>query len=131
MPIIKDFTLPPSPSQLDIPHDPSPSNQTSTIIAFISGNDPVTQQPWCPDVRDALPHLDAAFAAPDAPAVAVISVGEKLVWKDSKNVYRTQWGINNIPALVRYQRVDGEVKETKRLIEGEILDKAKVQAFLA
>ncbi|KAJ5469508.1 hypothetical protein N7539_009126 [Penicillium diatomitis] len=131
MPIIKDFTLPPSPSQLDIPQDSSPSNQTSAIIAFISGNDPVTQQPWCPDVRDALPHLDAAFAAPDAPAVAVISVGEKLVWKDPMNVYRTQWGINNIPALVRYQHVDGEVKETKRLIEGEILDKAKVQAFLA
>lgn len=52
-------------------------------------------------------------------------------WKDLKNIYRTQWKVNNVPALVRYQRVNGEVSETGRLIEAEILDKAKLQAFLA
>jgi hypothetical protein len=36
-----------------------------------------------------------------------------------------------VPALVRYQRAKGEVRETARLIEAEILDKAKLQAFLA
>jgi gentisate 1,2-dioxygenase len=51
-------------------------------------------------------------------------------WKDLKNIYRTQWKVNNVPALVRYQRVNGEVSETGRLIEAEILDKAKLQAFL-
>jgi gentisate 1,2-dioxygenase len=52
-------------------------------------------------------------------------------WKDLKNIYRTQWKVNNVPALVRYQCVNGEVSETGRLIEAEILDKAKLQAFLA
>jgi gentisate 1,2-dioxygenase len=51
-------------------------------------------------------------------------------WKDIKNIYRTQWKVNNVPALVRYQRVNGEVSETGRVIEAEILDKAKLQAFL-
>lgn len=75
MPLIKDFTLPASAAHLDV----SEAHDAKFIIAFISGNDPVTHQPWCPDVRDALPHLDAAFAHSDAPAVAVVSVGEKLV----------------------------------------------------
>jgi hypothetical protein len=52
-------------------------------------------------------------------------------WKDPKNIYRTQWNVNNVPALVRYQLINGEVSETARLIEAEILDKAKLEAFLA
>ncbi|OOQ90741.1 DUF953 domain protein [Penicillium brasilianum] len=127
MPIIKNFTLPASAKRLEV----SESLDAKLFIAFISGDDPITKQPWCPDVRAALPHINAAFAAPDAPTVAIVSVGDKLKWKEPKNVYRTQWKVNNVPALVRYQRVKGEVRETARLIEAEILDKAKLQAFLA
>lgn len=32
-----------------------------------------------------------------------------------------------MPTLVRYQRVDGEVKETGRLVEGELLDEKKMR----
>ncbi|KAJ5886414.1 uncharacterized protein N7473_009088 [Penicillium subrubescens] len=127
MPIIKNFTLPASAKLLEVPEGP----KAKLFLAFISGDDAITKQPWCPDVRAALPHIDAAFTAPDAPTVAYVSVGEKLQWKDLKNIYRTQWKVNNVPALVRYQLVKGEVSETGRLIEAEILDKAKLQAFLA
>ncbi|KAJ5460195.1 uncharacterized protein N7458_001747 [Penicillium daleae] len=127
MPIIKNFTLPASARLLEVPDAPN----AKLFLAFISGDDVITKQPWCPDVRAALPHIDAAFTAPDAPTVALVSVGEKPVWKDPKNIYRTQWNVNNVPALVRYQRINGEVSETARLIEAEILNKAKLEAFLA
>jgi hypothetical protein len=52
-------------------------------------------------------------------------------WKEPKNVYRSLWNVNNVPALVRYQRVNGEVVETGRLIEGQILDKVKLQSFIS
>lgn len=52
-------------------------------------------------------------------------------WRDPKNVYRTNWKVLNVPALVRYEEVKGEITETGRLIEGEILDKAKLTSLLA
>lgn len=52
-------------------------------------------------------------------------------WRDPKNVYRTNWNVHNVPALVRFEVVNGEVSATGKLIEGEILDKAKLGAFLA
>lgn len=45
-------------------------------------------------------------------------------------MYRTKWKVNAVPALVRYQRVDGEVKETGRLLEGELLDQKKVAELI-
>jgi hypothetical protein len=51
-------------------------------------------------------------------------------WRDPKNVYRNNWNVHNVPTLVRYQRVDGEVKETGRLVEGEILDEKKLHDFI-
>lgn len=74
MPIIKNFTLPASAKLLDV----SEGLDSKLFLAFISGDDPITKQPWCPDVCAALPHINAAFAAPDAPTVAIVSVGDKL-----------------------------------------------------
>lgn len=51
-------------------------------------------------------------------------------WKDPQNAYRTKWNVNNIPALVRYESVNGEVVETGRLVEGEILDQEKLGQFI-
>jgi hypothetical protein len=45
------------------------------------------------------------------------------------NVYRKVWGINAVPTLVRYQRVDGIVTATGRLVEGEIMDENKLFGF--
>lgn len=73
MPIIKNFTLPGSAKRLPVPEAPN----AKLFLAFISGDEPITKQPWCPDVRAALPHIDAAFTAADAPTVGFVSVGEK------------------------------------------------------
>lgn len=35
-----------------------------------------------------------------------------------------------MPTLVRYQRVDGEVKETGRMMEDGILDEKKLYEFI-
>ncbi|KAJ5951826.1 uncharacterized protein N7479_010239 [Penicillium vulpinum] len=124
MPIIKNFTLPSSAKKLAL------SPNSKLFIAFISSPDPITKQPWCPDVRDALPHINNAFAGDDAPALAIVEVGQKPEWKDPHNFYRTTWDTKNIPALVRYQQVNGEVTETGRLVEGEILNKERLLAFI-
>ena len=47
-------------------------------------------------------------------------------WRDQKNVFRTTWNVNNVPALVRYEHVDGVTKEVGRLVEGEILDEGRL-----
>lgn len=73
MPILKNFTLPASAKLLEIPEPP----HSKLFLAFISGNDPITNQPWCTDVRAALPHIDAAFNLPDAPSLAYVSVGQR------------------------------------------------------
>ncbi|KAJ5107699.1 hypothetical protein N7456_004374 [Penicillium angulare] len=127
MPVIRDFTLPANLGLLELPEGPN----AKLYVAFYSGNDATTKQPWCPDVRAAIPHIDAAFSAQDAPAVAIVSVGEKAEWKDPKNAYRTTWNVQNIPALLRVERVDGKVSQTGKLVEDEITDKAKLAAFLA
>lgn len=103
MTILKSFPLPSSPSALQIPNekerDSSPSN---FFIAFLASKDPLTNQPWCPDVRAALPILEATFqdtttsqgaegeegkneeegskkstTPPPPPVVAFIEVGQK------------------------------------------------------
>lgn len=73
MPIIRDFTLPANPGLLELPEGPN----AKLYVAFYSGNDATTNQPWCPDVRVAIPHIEAAFSAETAPTVAIVSVGEK------------------------------------------------------
>ncbi|OQE44168.1 hypothetical protein PENCOP_c002G06740 [Penicillium coprophilum] len=125
MPIIKNFTLPSSLKELAL------SPNLKLFIAFVSGPDPITKQPWCPDVRDALPYINEAFAGDDTPELAIVEVGQKPEWNNPQNVYRTTWGTRNIPALVRYQQVNGEVTETGRLVEGEILNKQRLLAFIA
>ncbi|KAJ6147452.1 hypothetical protein N7497_009434 [Penicillium chrysogenum] len=113
MPIIKNLALPSSAKELAL------TSASKLFIAFISSPDPITKQPWCPDVRDALPHINKAFAGDDAPELAIV-----------ENVYRTTWATKNIPALVRYEKVNGQVTETGRLVEGEILNKQKLLDFI-
>ena len=46
-------------------------------------------------------------------------------------MYRKVWGVNAIPALVRFQRADGVVAETGRLVEAEIMDEKKLLSLLS
>ncbi|OJJ45964.1 hypothetical protein ASPZODRAFT_17394 [Penicilliopsis zonata CBS 506.65] len=127
MPILKNFILPASARLLALPEAP----KAKLFIAFIASDDPITGQPWCPDVRAAWPHIQGAFLAEEAPTVAIVAVGQREEWRDPKNVYRSSWNVHNVPVLARYQRVDGRVVETGRLTEGEILDSAKMDPITA
>ena len=51
-------------------------------------------------------------------------------WKDLDNVYRTKWGVKAVPQLVRYQRVEGEVRTTGQLVENEVNDDTKLLDFV-
>lgn len=98
MTILKSFPLPSSPSALQIPNEKEKDSPPSSFfIAFLASKDPLTNQPWCPDVRAALPILEATFqetttsqgegkkeqeegkksTTPPPPVVAFIEVGQK------------------------------------------------------
>ena len=51
-------------------------------------------------------------------------------WRQNTNPVRTKWNVHNIPTVVRYQRVDGKIQETGRLVEGEILNERKLGALI-
>jgi hypothetical protein len=51
-------------------------------------------------------------------------------WKVPDNVYRKDWGLKAIPTLIRYQRVNGEVTATGRLVETEVSDEEKLLRFV-
>lgn len=144
MPIQDHYQLPPSAQELPIANDPA----GKLFVCFISSTDPSTKQPWCPDVRAALPRLEKAFSSQDAPRLAYVHVGQKpecvffpydcglwlrarailtgIRWKEMNNICRKAWGICALPTLVRYQRIDGAVTATGRLVEGEIMDDKKL-----
>ncbi|KXJ94971.1 hypothetical protein Micbo1qcDRAFT_200428 [Microdochium bolleyi] len=125
MPIVADFTLPASAQGLPIPKDSS----EPFYVTIISSTPPETGESWCPDVRRALPLLDRTFSPVDAPRMAYVPVDRPL-WKDPSNIYRTKWDLHYVPTVVRYERVDGEIKETGRVVEGEVIVDGKLQALV-
>jgi hypothetical protein len=148
MPIQDQFPVPTSAQELPIGSDPA----CKLFVSFISSTDPSTKQPWCSDVRAALPRLEKAFASQDAPNLIYVHVGQKpeyvptpmnagfariwalltgIRWKEPNNVYRKVWNVNAIPTLVSYQRVNGLVEATGRLVEGEIMDDKKFSDFFS
>ncbi|KAJ4371873.1 hypothetical protein N0V86_008427 [Didymella sp. IMI 355093] len=127
MPIQDHYHIPASAQDLPVPNSPS----AKVYLAFISGTDPVTNQSWCPDVRAALPRLQKAFSSEDAPQLLFVHVGQKPEWKDLGNVYRTKWEVKAVPQLVRYERVDGEIKATGKLVENEVNDDEKLAEFVS
>ncbi|KZM24145.1 uncharacterized protein EKO05_0010799 [Ascochyta rabiei] len=128
MPIQDHFQLPSSAQELPLPEDDAAA---ALFLCFISSTDPATGQSWCPDVRAALPRLERAFGRDEAPKLAYVHVGQRPEWKDLGNVYRTKWHVKAVPQLVRYQRVDGEVKETGRLVEAEVVDENKLLGLVS
>jgi hypothetical protein len=72
MPISRSFAVPASAKQLELLN-----GATRAFIIFISSEDPQTKQPWCPDVRAAWPHVQAAFGTETAPTVSVVEVGQR------------------------------------------------------
>lgn len=72
MPILKGFSLPDSESALAVSQD------KPLFVVFLSPDDPETKQPWCSDVRAALPLLNQTFSGPSNPEAAYIEVGPRI-----------------------------------------------------
>jgi hypothetical protein len=73
MPILDPLPVPTSAQELPIANDVG----RKLFVCFVSSTDPSTKQPWCPDVRAALPRLDKAFSSQHAPELAYVHVGQK------------------------------------------------------
>ncbi|KAL4962461.1 uncharacterized protein BDV14DRAFT_106382 [Aspergillus stella-maris] len=127
MVILTKFTLPSTKRDLFPEY---PVDDTPFFLAFLASTDPATNKPWCPDVEAALPRLNETFVDSGARCCGYVHVGQKDAWKDLSNVFRTEWGVKCVPTLVRYEVVDGEVRDVGRLEEGEILDAEKLRGFV-
>ncbi|PVI01794.1 hypothetical protein DM02DRAFT_335622 [Periconia macrospinosa] len=126
MPITRSFPLPASSQDLPLP------DKKPFYLVFVSSIHPETGLSWCPDVRAAMPVIDAAFEKEDAAPLGVVEVGQRPEWKEPNNVFRTKWNVHNVPCLVRFERgEDGTVKEVGRLIEEQVLEKEKLDKLLA
>lgn len=55
MPVLQTFALPESPSELEV------HGGERVYICFIASDDAVTGEPWCSDVRAALPRVEKVF----------------------------------------------------------------------
>lgn len=73
MPINSSFTLPEAANALPLPENAA----APFFITFTTSNHPDTGESWCPDVRAALPLLNAAFSADGAPEMAFAEVGQR------------------------------------------------------
>ena len=71
MPIIRDFNLPKTASDLAV------KSADAFFIAFLTSKDPQTNKPWCPDVVAALPTLESTFTGASKPQVAFVEVGQR------------------------------------------------------
>ncbi|KAF1966884.1 hypothetical protein BU23DRAFT_420101, partial [Bimuria novae-zelandiae CBS 107.79] len=127
MPIQEPYQLPDSAQDLPVAGE----QNAIFFLNFIASISPETQQSWCPDVRAALPYTDAAFSSETDPQVGYVHVGQKPEWKDLTNIYRKKWNVHSVPTLIRYQRIDGEVKETGRLVEADLLDQKKLTELVS
>ncbi|KAK0623781.1 hypothetical protein B0T14DRAFT_565103 [Immersiella caudata] len=104
----------------------------STYLFFIVDNDAATGQPWCPDVRAALPVVEKYFAQHPNLDISAVSVGSRAAWKDptTSKLWRSTWGIGAVPTLVKYTRSgDGEEILQEQLVETDAAVEAKLADF--
>ncbi|KAF5024376.1 hypothetical protein F66182_3563 [Fusarium sp. NRRL 66182] len=89
--------------------DTPPATTTDThYIAYIASGEP----PWCPDVRNALPALNAVFGGASAPKLYLVRVGLRDEWKDPKNKFRhPPYSLQGVPTVVKVKNG----KEVERL----------------
>ncbi|OWZ67703.1 hypothetical protein AYX15_01376 [Cryptococcus neoformans] len=101
-----------------------PTAPAISYIVFYSNI--VDGQMWCPDCRAVENVVKETFDAPDKPNAAIFWVGNRQEWRTPNNQARTEWNVNSVPTILRLENG----KETGRLVEDEILDKARLQAFI-
>ncbi|KAH8677694.1 hypothetical protein BX600DRAFT_450509 [Xylariales sp. PMI_506] len=127
MPLI-DTTSASLPSSWQGFKDEIPQVGESKYLLFISDNDNSTGQPWCPDVRAALPVLRKFFDKRDI-EVSTIKVGSLPVWRDKNNKFRKNFGLTAIPALVKYTKTEDGVVQAQ-LLEDECKKEDKIKKFI-
>lgn len=142
MPILKSFPLPSSPSALQIPNEKEKDSPPSNFffIAFLASKDPLTNQPWCPDVRAALPILEATFQEPTTsqgegkkeeggkksttppPVVAFIEVGQKVEYVFSFFFLffflLSSSSFSHIFIFFLWEKTDGKIPTTCSVLNG-------------
>lgn len=70
---IQTIPLPGSPDALPVGSEPN----SKLYVTFVTSDDPATKQSWCPDVRAAMPVVNAALSGEGSPAAALVEVGQK------------------------------------------------------
>merc|ERR1719419_1793274 len=76
--------------------------ETPVYQYFISGRN-TSGNLWCPDCLAAEPAVDEAVAQKLRSGTFMeITVGDKELWQDQSNSFRTELGVNGIPHLRKF-----------------------------
>lgn len=85
---------------------PLPPKEGPFYIIFFSSD--FEGEPWCPDCRAALPAIGAVFDQPDGPTAFWLDVPRD-EWKNKtpgqEHFFRSAYGIDNVPTVVKWQDV--------------------------
>lgn len=77
---------------------------TNLLLLFVASDDPQTKDSWCSDCRNSKSILEKTieeFKFNDQLAMAIIEVGQRDYWKDSKNPFRThKLQVSAVPTLM-------------------------------
>jgi len=82
-------------------------NKSSRLVLLFTGSKDSAGKSWCPDCNVADPVIEKALAKVDPEDELVfvkVNVGERAVWKDQQNVYRTHKDlkITSVPTLLKW-----------------------------
>ncbi|CAD6581237.1 MAG: Meiotic Sister-Chromatid recombination aldehyde dehydrogenase, partial [Tremellales sp. Tagirdzhanova-0007] len=102
-----------------------PTSPKYTFLVFYASV--VDGQMWCPDCRNTESTVREAFDSPSKPKAIIYWVGTKTEWRTSTNKARTDWDVQAVPTILR---IEGG-KEMSRLVDDEILDTGRMEAFLS
>ncbi|TVY38429.1 Thioredoxin-like protein [Lachnellula occidentalis] len=106
-----------------IAHSLKSSSSTSSFLVVYASE--IDGRSWCGDCREAEPLVDAKFVD-RAEVVKVVFAGQKDEWRKADNPWRqAPFSVTNLPTLIK---VTG--KEWERLVEEDVYDQKKLDAFV-
>ncbi|ORY79277.1 hypothetical protein BCR35DRAFT_304670 [Leucosporidium creatinivorum] len=111
----------------------APSPASPYFLIFFASVEESTGKSWCPDCVRVEPTIEQHV--PQARS-SLIYVGQRADWKSPENAFRQAFGLKGVPTIVRVESsadqgsLQAHIASAPKLVEGEILDEAKLKDFL-
>ncbi|GAA5884565.1 hypothetical protein JCM6882_005301 [Rhodosporidiobolus microsporus] len=110
----------------------STSSSSPHYLIFFSSLDENTGKPWCPDCADVQGEVEKLVPEKQS---TLVFVGSRNEWKTPDNPFRqAPFNVSKIPTIIKVTEggdaVTSSLDSAQRLIEADLRDPAKFQAFV-